>query len=497
MAVVQAGTDLTRRAFLARSAGVALGLGGLGGLDAASALAAAAHDETVVKGAHRFVSRPDLVPPEIVVARRGGPASAGYLFLAPSSGPGQRGTLILDDRGFPVWFNPTTPVTAMNFRAALYHGKPALTWWQGKTEHGLGDGTHVVLDDSYRVTARIPAGGGRHSDLHEFLLTSRGTALVTSWELVPTDLSSLGGPRNGRVVGGIVQELELPSGRVLFEWRSLDHVAISESHVGMTDRAAYDYFHVNSVELDHDGNLLVSARNTWAIYKIDRGSGAVIWRLGGKRSDFTMGPGTRFAWQHDARRHGGTEEYLVSLFDDGAAPQVQPESKALVLALDMRRKRATVRHAYRHSPPVLAHALGSTQLLPNGNVLVGWGTARYVTEYTRDGRMLLDLRLPPGGQNYRALRLPWRVRPTTKPALAARRTAGRHLLYASWNWATDVESWRLEAGARAGSLAPAGSVRRHGFETRLVAPPGARYAAAVALDGQERPLSRSATIRLE
>src|SRR5581483_11702331 len=325
----------------------------------------------------------------------------------------------------------------------------------------------------------------------------RGTALVTAWEKSTADLTAVGGPANGPVIGGIVQELELPSGRVLFEWRSLDHVAIDESYTGVTDRAAYDYFHVNSVELDHDGNLIVSARNTWAIYKIDRGSGDVIWRLGGKRSDFAMGPGTRFAWQHDARRHGGSREYLVSLFDDGAAPQVQPQSKALVLALDLRRKRATVRNVYRHSPRVLAHALGSTQLLPNGNVLVGWGTARYITEYTRGGRALLDLRLPHGGQNYRALRLPWRGRPATQPTLAARRTSGRHLLYASWNGATDVRAWRLEVGDSAETLATAGVVPRHGFETRIVAPPAARYAAVVALDGHGRPLRGSRAIPLD
>jgi hypothetical protein len=497
MRPVQAGTDLTRRAFLARSAAAGAGLLGLVGLDAAWPAAAAARSAAAVGDVRRFVSRPDLVPPVLTAAHAARGAAPGYLFLAPSSGPGQRGTLIVDDRGDPVWFRPTVPATAMNFRAAVFRGRPVLTWWQGQTEHGLGRGTHVVLDETYREVARLPAGHGRPSDLHEFLLTPRGTALVTSWERVPMDLSRLGGLANGVVVGGIVQELELPSGRVLFEWRSLDHVPVDESQAGMTTRAAYDYFHVNSVELDHDGNLLVSARNTWTIYKLDRGSGEIVWRLGGKRSDFAMGPGTGFAWQHDARRHGGGEEYLLSLFDDGAAPQVQPQSKALVLALDLRRRRAAVRHVYRHRPRVLAHALGSVQVLPSGNVLVGWGTAPFVTEYARDGRVLLDLRLPPGGQNYRALRLPWAGRPLAAPDLAARRTASRHLLYASWNGATEAAAWRLEAGVVAGALEPAGTVPRRGFETRLVAPAGARYAAVAALDRRGRPLRRSQVVRLD
>ena len=118
--------------------------------------------------------------------------------------------------------------------------------------------------------------------------------------------------------------------------------------------------------------------------QIDRGSGNIIWRLGGKKSDFAIGPGTVFAWQHDARHHGATDQ-LVSLFDDGAAPQVQPQSKALVLALDTKRMRASVHRKYTHHPPVLSHALGSTQLLPNGNVLVGWGTAPWLSEYTHGG----------------------------------------------------------------------------------------------------------------
>jgi len=314
----------------------------LGSAAASRRLVGTAFGATEPAKTHLFRSRPDLVPPVLTTVHHDVHASAGCLFLAPLSGPGQRGSLILDGSGEPLWFKPSKPVVALNFRAAVYRGKPVLTWWEGKTEHGLGEGTHVILDETYRQVARIPAGGGRPADLHEFLLTSRGTALVTAWERVPMDLSSVGGLPNGLVVGGVLQELELPSGRVLFEWRSLDHVTIDESHAAISTDTPYDYFHINSIELDADGNFLVSARNTWAIYKIDRGTGNIRWRLGGKKSDFAMGPGTGFAWQHDARHHGATDQ-LVSLFDDGAAPQVQPHSKALVLALDPKRMRATRR----------------------------------------------------------------------------------------------------------------------------------------------------------
>ena len=435
------------------------------------------------------------MPPILKTVHHDPRTSAGCLFLAPLSGPGQRGSLLLDRDGEPLWFKPSKPVVALNFRAAVYRGKPALTWWEGKTERGLGEGTHVILDQSYREVARIPAGGGRPSDLHEFLLTSRGTALVTSWERAPMNLSSIGGPSNGVVVGGIVQELELPSGRVLFEWRSLDHVGVEESHSGFNTKGAFDYFHINSIELDADGNFLISARNTWAIYKIDRGSGNIIWRLGGKKSDFAMGPGTAFAWQHDARHHGASDQ-LVSLFDDGAAPQVQPQSKALVLALDTKQMRATLHRKYTHAPPVLSHALGSTQILPNGNVLVGWGTAPWLSEYTAGGALVFDAHLPHGGQNYRVLKMPWRGRPTEPPAIATRRRGGHGFVYASWNGATDVHSWRLESGASPSALPTVSATRRTGFETELLAPAGARYAAIVALDGRGRPLGRSQAMKI-
>ena len=124
------------------------------------------------------------------------------------------------------------------------------------------------------------------------MITPRGTAIVTSYEVRTMDLSSVGGPSSGKVIGGIVQEIAIPSARVLFEWRSLDHVAIDEAYAAYNG-LAYDYFHINSVDVDADGTPLVSARNTWGVYKVHSETGKVLWRLGGKRSDFQMGPGPR------------------------------------------------------------------------------------------------------------------------------------------------------------------------------------------------------------
>ena len=474
------GASSTRAAFLRRTAAGALALGGAVTprfVDDALAWSTAAVPPEV----HRFRSRLDIVTPRLTVLQKHEGRSTGYLFTAPNSGPGNRGALLLDDDAQPVWFRNSRPVVALNFRPAFYRGKPVLTWWEGKTTRGLGDGTHIVVDDAYREVLRLSAGNSRPSDLHEFIVTERGTALVTAWEKSTADLTAVGGPANGPVIGGVVQELELPSGRVLFEWRSLDHVTIDESHQPWTPQGAYDYFHVNSIELDRDGNLLVSARNTWTVYKLDRGSGDVIWRLGGKKSDFQMGPGTGFAWQHDARRHGGSE-YLLSLFDDGAAPQVQPQSKALILKVDQTHMRATVHRRYTHYPNVLAHALGSVQMMPNSNVLVGWGTAPYITEFASDGKVLWDARLPTGGENYRALRLPWTGRPARRPDAIVEYAKGRHTIYVSWNGATELTHWRL-VSTKETTTHP-----RTGFETAIVAPVGVKTVALTPLDAKGAPL---------
>ena len=272
-------------------------------------------------------------------------------------------------------------------------------------------------------------------------------------------------------MGGVVQELDVPSARVLFEWRSLDHVAVEETY---STKVGYpwDYFHVNSIDEDADGNLLVSARNTWAVYKVERRSGRVLWRLGGKRSDFALGKGARFAWQHDARSH--ERGRLLSVFDNGV-----DRSRGLVLDLDAKRMRATVVREYAHDPPLHARKLGSVQLLPNGDALVGWGTDPHFTEFAAGGAARLDATLPHGGENYRTLRFPWHGRPVGAPAAVVRGS----MLFASWNGATGVAAWRVEPG---GSAMP-----RRGFETALPVPPGARSVRAVALDAHGRVLGRS------
>lgn len=491
-------TGLTRSQLLRRGgvAGLAL-LGADGGVNVLGGAgeALATNLASAPSPARRFVSRRDLRPPRLTIRHPARGAAEGHLFIAPSSGPGQRGVLIFDNDGEPVWFHPTTPVTATDFRASTLKGKPVLTWWEGKySREGLGRGVYVIVDDSYREIARIRAGGHWDGDLHEFLLTSEGTALVTKNEAVVRDLTAYGGSSRSILYGGVVQEIAVPSGRVLFEWRSLDHVDPSESHVSPNE-SHFDYFHINSIDVDADGHLLVSARNTWAVYKVHRRTGAVLWRLGGRRSSFAMGKGTVTAWQHDARSHDRGR--LISIFDNGAAPQVQTQSRIVLVRLDFERMRATLEKSFTHRPNrLVAKFMGNGQLLPDGGAIAGWGSEPFVTEFAPSGKIRFEAVMPRGGQNYRAYRFPWKGRPAAPPRLAAGLAGGTRGLFASWNGATEVASWVLRYGPSAGNLQDGRVTPRAGFETYLGRPAGTRWASVTALDKNGKPLGRSRLERL-
>jgi hypothetical protein len=360
--------------------------------------------------------------------------------------------------------------------------------------HGVGE--YVIFDDSYRKIARVRAGNGYQGDLHEFLITPEDTALLTAYNPVPADLSAVGGSRLGAVWEGIAQEVDIESGEVLFEWHSLEHVGIEESYVQPPRDPAYphDYFHINSIDVDRDGNLIVSARNTWGVYKIDRNTGAVVWRLGGKKGDFQMGEGTRTAFQHDARRH---EDGTITIFDNGAHPRVHDQSRAILVELDERKTSATLVRAYTSPERLICTSQGNAQLLPEGNVFVGWGSQPAISEFSYDGELLLIGRFPPDGESYRAFRSPWRGRPTDEPAVALERLSDEKVkLYASWNGATEVESWEVLAGPSPGQLESVGAVPRNGFETPMMMQTPHPYLAVRAKDHSGRVLGTSAPAKL-
>jgi Arylsulfotransferase (ASST) len=451
------------------------------------------------KGVWDFRSRPDLSPPAVEVTARTHSTALGHIFVAPEEGrAGQGGSLIVDDSGQVVWCHPlqsSTQGRVMNFKVQTYRGKPVLTW-------GETPGEYVIFDSSYHEIARLRAANGYNGDHHEFLISPQDTALITIYNAVPWDLTPVGGSKESVAWQGIVQELDIHSGEVLFEWQSLEHVGLEETYVKPREDhyPGIDYFHINSIDVDHDNNLLISARETSAVYKIDRTTGEVIWRLGGKKSDFEMGPGTEFAFQHDARRQS---DGTITIFDNGntvfhnGIPEAIEESRAIVLELDEEQMRAKLVRQYTHPHKQYAHAAGNMQVLPNGNVFVGWGRALNISEFSRDGELLFDARLPPQNRSYRAFRFPWSAHPDDQPAAVAERASEDEVrVYASWNGATEVATWEVLAGPGAGQLESLGSVARDGFETALLARTAEPYVAVRAKNRSGRVLGASKPVEL-
>ncbi len=457
------------------------------------------------RGVRHFVSRPDLTPPDVTLTRHGpaGTSTAGdppYFLLTPNAGPGTPGVMILDRAGGLVWYSPNRQSTQwLDLKVQNYQGKPVLTWWEGQVTLGRGQGHVVIADSSYRTIATVNAGHGLAADLHECVISPQDTALVTAYRPVAANLSRLGGPARGMVLAGVVQEIDIASGRVLFEWNSIDHVPVTDTvtpFTGGTSKVPFDYFHINSISIAPDGTLLISARNTSTVYKIARPSGQVIWRLGGRRSSFQMGPGTRFWFQHHALPQGAS---TLSIFDDGGAPPKEPQSRGILVNLNTSTMRATLQRSYVHpTTRLLAAFEGSMQVLPGGRVLIGWGNLPYFSEFSANGTLILDGQYPAGDESYRVLSAAWTGQPADQPAAAARPgPAGGAVVYASWNGATRVTGWTVLAGSSPNKLAQAVSRGRHGFETAIAVTNPGPYFAVTANDASGQALGQSPTILLE
>jgi Arylsulfotransferase (ASST) len=450
----------------------------------------------------RFVSRPDLAPPGVSVsriptfARVAGVEQPPYIFVAfhaagPRVLPGgaQGGLAIIDLNGHYVWFRPrvSTSQALFNFRSQMFRRDLVLTWFEGKLGPGYGaGGEYPLMDSTYTVRHRVTAQG-YPSDLHEFTLTPDGTALLTAYE------------ETARLVIGHAQEVDVVSNHLVFDWPSYPSVRESESYIKVPD-----YFHINSVDLwpGPHRELLASARNCCAVYLVER-STKVKWRLHGRKSDFRLGPGAAFWYQHDARALADGSG--ISLFDDASQqpPHLSPEKRSWgkVINLDERTMRATLRHEYSHTTAAIdAASQGNMQLLPNGAHVIGFGTSPYVAEYARpagggEPEQILDARFPTGVQSYRAFMGDWIGEPPlSELALVVRRRPGRgaFIAYVSWNGATEVDSWHFSAGSTHSSLVTVRRVPRAGFETSIrFTSDGAMAFQASAHDREGKLLGRS------
>jgi len=419
-----------------------------------------------------FETLPGVQAPILTVTEPDHDRSAGDIFTTNGPGAGRYGPLIYTPQGQLVWFDQLSGgVAAEDLNVQSYEGQRDLTFWQGKVLIlGFGQGEDIVMNSRYQTVATIKGGNGLHADLHDFQIAPHEVAYITAYNPIRCDLSSQGGPRNGVILDPVIEEIDMKTGLVRWEWHSLDHVAVSESETSPPNDRAWDWFHLNSIDPESNGDIFISARNTWAGYQIQSATGKILWRLGGLKSSFKMGPGTQTAWQHDGRILPDGE---VTLFDDGSNPPEHSQSRAVRIALDVQTHQARLVSAYTHAnPPLLAASQGNMQTLADGNTLVGYGGVPEISEYAADGALLFDAHLSYDLTFYRAFRFPWTGRPLSPPTATANlnNTAEETIVHMSWNGATGVAAWRVLAGKRPASLAPQTTIKAVGFESSTILP---------------------------
>ncbi|WP_424346481.1 arylsulfotransferase family protein [Kocuria sp. CH-021] len=462
----------------------------------------------VFEGDHdAYRTRPDLEQfgADITPGPAAEEAYEGVIVLSPRNTEAEEQSIanaVLDGNGDPLWLQSFDALDdandyVHNALVQTYDGEPVLTWWEGSDQKGHGYGEVVMVDSSYQEVRRVSAAGGlavEGPDFHEFRITDQDTMLWVAYVPAQTDLSGIGGPQDGWALDGVVQEVDIASGDVLFEWSALDHVPVSATrHVAVTDQDwgealgteenPLDYFHINSAQIDDDGSLLVSGRNTHAVYSIDVETGEVNWTLGGTDSDFELSEEAYFSWQHDAQRD---EDGTIRIFDNAATPAYRENSRVLWLELDEDAGTAGIARQLDPPEPRLSDYMANASRLDNGNLLVGWGWEHYYTEYTPDGEVVYDAATAPF-DSYRAYAAQWTGTPAEPPALVVDGDSA----YVSWNGATEVAQWRLLAGADEAAATEHAVVDKDGFETRIPAPPAAPYLAVEALDASGEVLGAS------
>ncbi|KIW73069.1 hypothetical protein PV04_01216 [Phialophora macrospora] len=376
--------------------------------------------------------------------------------------------------------------------------------------------SYVMLNSSYEVVHRIyPHGKGYKGDSHEFQITPQGTALITIYHKHQTDCTELGLGKRCWIQDGLFQEIDIETGELVFEWRATDHISMLDvfsrpnrkDGYGTSKKDAFDFFHINSVDKLESGDYIISARYMHAVVCVSGKTGEILWQLGGKNNDFTdLDGATDFAWQHHVRWLGNN---TISLFDNHAnnvfhSPSSQ--SKGMLIKLDLESMTASVVQTFVHPDEILNVSQGSVQVIPeSGNVLVGFGNSPTYIEYSADGQVLCSAHFAPHiafeivdfglVKSYRVFKRPWVGRPNTVPDVKVKN--GK--IYASWNGATEVASWRLErAGARDADddeFVTVQELERDGFETSFALDRVHGYLRIAALDADRGAMAYSDVVK--
>ena len=360
-------------------------------------------------------------PPTLKILTSGADNGNGDIFLAPFSLGGDSsygsGPEIVTTMGKVVWFHPLpTGNYACDFRTQTYLGQPVLTWYQTGGDEGPGD---MIYNGHFQHIATVNGKNGFSTDLHEFYITPSNTALITVFGGTTANLTAIGGRDKQQVVENLVQEIDIKTGKVLFQWNPADYVPYSDSSVPLPSSAGqpWDWFHLNAIHPDTDGNLLVSSRSTWTVYKVNLTTGHLMWALGGKESSFTLNAapgqaldraGEIFAWQHDPESLGND---VYTVFDDEATTTGQAPlltySRAVTVRLELRTHVATLIRSVNQPEGLIGEFGGNAQTTKNGGLFVGWDALPYISEFSSSGQLVFNAELPPEIATYRAYRLPW------------------------------------------------------------------------------------------
>jgi hypothetical protein len=340
---------------------------------------------------------------------------SGDIFITPRAGGrfGSGGLEILSRTGKVLWSKAIrSGDTAANFRPQTLSGRTVLTYWVGRGFGGQGGGTDYILNRDYQEIATVKAGDGLPTSGLDFLITPQNTALVLTSKQATADLTSIGGSAHQKVIDDIVQEINIATGKVLWQWNAADHVPYSQSEAPLpkSTGTAWDWFYINALNFGPNGTLLINARLAWTVYDVNRATGNIEWQLGGKDSTFSLAKapgqtlddvGEIFANQHDPTYIG--HDTLTVFDNEGPA---YSHARTVTIKLNFATRTATLERSNAQPAGRTAGFEGSAQTLPNGDQFVDWGTLPDISEYSPNGKLLFNARLT-GGISYRGYLLPW------------------------------------------------------------------------------------------
>ncbi|EXJ94425.1 hypothetical protein A1O1_02820 [Capronia coronata CBS 617.96] len=473
-----------------------------------------------------FQSRPELFPPvlEIDILKEG--VTPGYIFVSPHHIP-RSGAAIYDNNGQLIWTSLSSMLggSMHTFSVCKYKGSDHLCFFRGDSWATYYAGDAHIYSNELVPVATIKAQNGRPAiDMHECNLVEDGRSMIVDiyqverYDLTPYGLTS----GEGWIRDGLFQKIDVATGELLFEWSALDHISPSESYVGLGTNigatagtgfdavSAWDWIHLNAVDETPEGDYIVSCRHTQAIYKVSGKDGQILWRLGGKKSDFALEAGVLFGYQHHVRWHSsnGTTE-IITLFDNASngVNFTSPRASGKIIKLEHNATppRATLLAAFQGPEGMISPATqGSMQLLgeradlARSNVLMGWGQEPYVTEHLPSGEIVFQAKINATGANlYRAFKFNFTSNPFDNPALytyALNADAALTMFYMSWNGATEVAQWRVYGRQNCtAEWSVLGTVNKTGFETSYQASGYWTYGMVEALDRGGRSLRHSAT----